>query len=81
MFLAVSSIEKIGYIEGAYVNNSYRGQGIMSQLETKMMDYFRGLGLEYFELCIISKNQMARDCWEHLGYQTFREQMRKKLVR
>ena len=53
----------------------------MSQLETKMMDYFRSLGLDYCELCIISKNQMARDCWKHLGYEIFREQMRKKLVK
>ena len=79
-FLAVSSIEKIGYIEGAYVKDNYRGRGIMSQLEMKMMDYFRSLGVEYCELCIISKNQMGRDCWEHLGYKTFREQMRKRIV-
>nr|WP_281178956.1 GNAT family N-acetyltransferase [endosymbiont 'TC1' of Trimyema compressum] len=67
-------------MEGAYVNENYRGQGLMSQMEAKMIDYFRGLGLVYCELCIISKNQMARDCWEHLGYKTFREQMRKSIL-
>lgn len=78
-FLAVSSIDKIGYIEGAYVADAYRGRGIMAKLEAYMIDYFKSLGLIYCELCIISKNQMARSCWEKLGYETFREQMRKKI--
>lgn len=78
-FLVVSSIKKIGYIEGTYVKPEYRGRGITSRLEQLAVEYLKTEKVDYLELCIISNNEHARKCWEKLGYQTFREQMRKKI--
>lgn len=78
-YLPISSINKVGYISGAYIIPIYRGQGIMKKLESKIVNFFKENGIEFAEVNFISENLFAKNCWEGLGYSTFREQARKKL--
>lgn len=77
--LPVSSMKKVGYISGAFVIPEYRGKGIIKILEKKSLEFFKKLDMKYVELNFISNNEIARNCWEALGYKTFREQARKEI--
>lgn len=77
--LPISTIKKVGYISGAYILDEYRGMGVMKNLEKLILEFFKNRGLDYVEVCFISKNQIARKCWDKLGYVVFREQARKKI--
>ncbi len=79
-FFPFSPVKKIGYISGAYVTPSSRGKGVLRELEKRMQIFFQGLTLEYVELNALTKNFAGKRSWEKLGYTTFREQMRKKLI-
>lgn len=77
--LPISSINKVGYITGAFVLTEYRGEGIMKKLEMQIMEFFKNHGINYVEVNFISNNLPAKRCWNGLGYKTFREQARKKI--
>ncbi|MDR0271700.1 MAG: GNAT family N-acetyltransferase [Clostridiales bacterium] len=78
-FLPVSKVGKIGYIEAAYVIESFRGKGIMSKLENILIEYFKSGGLEFVELNVLSGNLNAKKFWSKSNYTVFREQMRKRI--
>ncbi|OHD53778.1 MAG: hypothetical protein A2Y33_02660 [Spirochaetes bacterium GWF1_51_8] len=78
-FFPPSVVKKIGYIFGAYTLPEYRNNGVMSQLEKILTDYFRSFKINYVELNFLSGNSIARKSWESLGYRVFREQMRKQI--
>ena len=79
-FLPISQVDKVGYIAGAYVIPLYRRKGILKQLEKMMQEFFKETGLKYIELYVLSSNNTGKSSWERMGYYTFREQMRKKLI-
>lgn len=78
--LPISRVRKVGYINGAFVLSGYRRQGIMKKLESMLLEYFKAQGLSYIELNVITNNLLGKRSWESLGYKTFREQMRKKIL-
>ena len=78
-FLPFSNISKVGYITGAYINQSYRRKGIMKLLEGRLLEFLKSKNIAYVDLNIISNNITGKTCWKRLGYETFREQMRKKI--
>lgn len=78
-FLPNSKIDKVGYISAAYVTDEYRNKGIMKELEKMMIYFFKENHLEYMELNVISNNSTGISCWKKLGYNTFREHMRKRI--
>ncbi len=77
--LPISSIHRVGYIAAAYVLPTYRGQGIATQLENRLVGYFKEQNLKYVELHYIANNRVAEESWKKLGYQTFRKQARKEI--
>ncbi|HHX77166.1 MAG TPA: EVE domain-containing protein, partial [Firmicutes bacterium] len=79
-FLPFAPVKKIGYISGAYVTPGNRGKGVLRELEKRLQIFFQGLDLEYIELNVLSENQAGKKSWKKLGYKTFREQMRKRLM-
>ncbi len=79
-FLPISKIVKIGYISGAFVSSSYRNKGIMRRLEEHIVNFFKEKNIKYLELNVISKNIVGKKCWNKLGYNKFREQLRKKIL-
>ncbi len=78
-FLPFSKVTRIGYISAAYVSVENRNNGIMKKLEKIMADFFKKYKLEYAELNVLSNNFIGKKVWNKLGYNTFREQMRKKI--
>ncbi len=78
-FLPITNVKKVGYISAAYVVPTYRGKGILQELESMIQDFFKQRGLKYIELNVLSQNQIGITSWGRLGYSTFREQMRKEI--
>lgn len=78
-FLPISSVNKVGYIEAAYVVKSFRNKNIMKRLEELLVEYFRNQGIKFVELNVLSDNITAKHFWNKCQYATFREQMRKKI--
>ncbi|WP_366923092.1 GNAT family N-acetyltransferase [Metallumcola ferriviriculae] len=76
-FLPIS--QKVGYLSGAFVLPGFRGMGIMKRLEYLLVSYFQDNGLKFVELNVLSRNLLGKRSWEKLGYEIFREQMRKKI--
>jgi ribosomal protein S18 acetylase RimI-like enzyme len=80
-FLSVSSVKKIGYISAAYVMETKRQKGCMKALVREIETFFRGKGIRWMELHVLSMNRSGKAAWEKLGFRTFREQMRKEISR
>jgi ribosomal protein S18 acetylase RimI-like enzyme len=78
-FLPFSVVEKVGHIFAAYVEPSYRGRGLVEELEAAAAAFFSTQELQFVELHVLSRNSIAARTWSRLGYQTFREQMRRRL--
>lgn len=78
-FLPVSSVKKIGYISAAYVKPDFRGRRIMRKLLNELGKWFKAQAVSYIELHTLTKNSDSKSAWENLGFETFREQMRKPL--
>lgn len=75
--LPISSHQRIGYIAGGYIKESYRRQGVMKQLEEMSNEFFRSLSIKYVEVCYLPENDGAKEAWNGMGYKCFREQARK----
>ncbi len=78
--LPVSKISEVGYISAAYIREDYQRNGIMKRLEEDLTQFFRKFGIKYVEVNFLYKNSGAKNCWEALGYNIFREQARKELL-
>jgi len=78
-FLPFSNVAKVGYISAAYVSEENRNHGIMKVLEKMIANDFKEKNISYLELNVISNNFVGKKTWEKLGYNTFRDQMRKRL--
>jgi len=78
-FLSISSINKVGYIDAAFVMASYRNRNIMRNLEELITEHFRKQGMKFVELNVLTENICGKQFWKKYNYETFREQMRKQL--
>jgi ribosomal protein S18 acetylase RimI-like enzyme len=78
-FMPFSVVEKVGHIFAAYVEPSHRERGLVEELEAAAAAYFSAHELQFVELHVLSRNEIALRSWSRLGYQTFREQMRRSL--
>jgi len=80
-FFPYSSMGKIAYISSVYIAEGVRRKGLTRIFENHITEnFFRKNNVEYIELHCLTNNMVAKKCWENLGYSTFREQLRKKLV-
>lgn len=80
-FFPHSSLGLNAYISAVYINEKYRNSGLALKLiETITEKLFKKHNVEFIELHCLTNNLEAKRIWEKLGYKTFREQMRKKIV-
>ena len=77
--MVLYSGQKVGYISAGYVKEEYRRQGIMRELENMSNEFFKELGIKYVEVCYLPENDGAKEAWNSMGYQCFREQARKSV--
>jgi len=75
--MPLSSHQRIGYIAAGYIKEEYRRQGVMKKLEELSNEFFRGLSIKYVEVNYLPENKDAKEAWNGMGYQCFREQARK----
>jgi ribosomal protein S18 acetylase RimI-like enzyme len=79
-FFPYSKIEKIGYISAVYIAEEFRKEGLARKFEKKICDeFFSKHNIKYLELHCLTNNISAKKCWNNMGYETFREQLRKTL--
>ena len=78
-FLPISTTRKIGYINGCYINEHHRKQGLTKTLLNHLVEFFKKSRIKYVELHYIVGNSEAEKAWTSLGFSTFRIQMRKTL--
>jgi ribosomal protein S18 acetylase RimI-like enzyme len=71
--------KRIGLLAEAYIQPAYRGKGLMKKMEAMLLEFFKQNNVSYVELMVLSSNELGKKTWTALGYQTFREYMRKKL--
>jgi ribosomal protein S18 acetylase RimI-like enzyme len=78
-YIPIAKVKRVGYINGAFILPSHRNMGVMKNLESILIDFFKAIGIEHVELNVLEHNHTAKECWKSLGYNTFRVQMRKRI--
>ena len=69
-----------GYISALFVEEKYRRTGLGNILENHIItQFFKPHHAKYIELHCLTKNTRAKKLWQSLGYNTFREQLRKAI--
>jgi len=80
-FFSYSSLGMNGYISGVYVEANTRKKGITKMLENHIIEnFFKKHNATYIELHCLTNNLVAKKMWEGLGYRTFREQLKKRII-
>jgi hypothetical protein len=78
-FLPISSIKKVGYINGCFIKEKHRMHGLTKLLMKHIDQFFKESEIKYVELNYMLGNDTAEKTWTSLGFSTFRFQMRKKI--
>ena len=78
-FFPFSLIKKIGYISGCFIKEKYRKKGITNGMLKYLEKYFLEKGVKHIELNVLTLNYDSKKAWNKLGFDTFREQMRKRI--
>ncbi len=64
-------LKKVGYIDEAYVKPGYRGEGIASELLTKIFEWFDEREITWITLETNSFDEQAISFWENQGFEEF----------
>lgn len=72
-------VKKTGHISAAYIEENYRGMGLLKQLDMHLTGFFKVNGATSSEISILSRNIGAKKSWEKIGYDTFKEDMQKEI--
>jgi len=71
--------KRTAYMMKGYVEPSYRRNGIMRQMEGKLIKILQEKGASKIDLLVDSNNQEGKSTWIALGYKTMMETMRKQI--
>ena len=72
-------VKKTGYITAAFIEENYRGMGILKQLDMHLNGFFKSNGVSSTEISILAYNLSAKKSWEKIGYSAFKEELRKEI--
>ncbi len=70
---------RTAYMMKGYVEPSYRRNGVMRQMESKLVEILRERGVSTINLLVDSNNREGKSTWVALGYETIRETMQKQI--
>lgn len=74
----IYTIEKMGFISDMYLLPEYRKKGFAKSFISELMIWFKKKGVEYADLFVSSKNDVAISVWKKMGFKEFmREKYRK----
>ncbi|MDD3876117.1 MAG: GNAT family N-acetyltransferase [Bacteroidales bacterium] len=79
-FFTFTSLGLNGYISSIYVEECNRMKSVSKILEAYIINnFFKKHKVQYVELHCLINNTRAKKLWQTLGYENFREQLRKKI--
>lgn len=73
------TINHIALLDGLYVDEEYRNQGVATQLITKAQEWSRSIGAKIFEINVATANTNAFELYQKLGFNEVEKKMRLEL--
>ena len=71
--------QSIGYISQAFMEESFRGRGLMKPMLEQAFEWFRNLGITVVTLSVLHRNWVGATAWHRLGFSDWREERRMDL--
>jgi GNAT superfamily N-acetyltransferase len=71
--------QSIGYISQAFMEESFRGRGLMKPMLEEGFEWFRNLGITVITLSVLHRNWVGATAWHRLGFSDWREERRMDL--
>jgi GNAT superfamily N-acetyltransferase len=71
--------QSIGYISQAFMEESFRGRGLMKPMLEEGFEWFRNLGITVVTLSVLHRNWVGATAWHRLGFSDWREERRMHL--
>jgi len=69
----------IGYISQAFMEEGFRGRGLMKPMLEEAYEWFRNLGITVVTLSVLHRNWVGATAWHRLGFSDWREERRMDL--
>ncbi len=69
----------IGYISQAFVEEAWRGRGLIRPMLEQGYEWFRDRGVTVVTLSVLHRNWLGATAWHRLGFSDFREERRMEL--
>jgi len=69
----------IGYISQAFIEESFRGRGLMKPMLEEACEWFRNFGITVVTLSVLHRNWIGAAAWHRLGFSDWREERRMDL--
>jgi GNAT superfamily N-acetyltransferase len=70
-----------GYISQAYLEDNWRGQGLMKPMLENAYEWFLARDVTVVTLSVLHRNWLGASAWHRLGFSDFREERRLDLSR
>jgi len=71
--------QTIGYISQGFLEENWRGRGLMKPMLENSYDWFRAKGVTVVTLSVLHRNWLGATAWHRLGFSDFREERRMEL--
>ena len=71
--------QSIGYISQAFMEESFRGKGLMKPMLGEAYEWFRDAGITVVTLSVLHRNWVGATAWRRLGFSDWREELRMDL--
>jgi GNAT superfamily N-acetyltransferase len=71
--------QSIGYISQAFMEESFRGKGLMKPMLVEAYEWFRDAGITVVTLSVLHRNWVGATAWRRLGFSDWREDLRMDL--
>lgn len=65
---------EIGYISQAFLEESFRGHGLMKPMLAEAFDWFRVGGVTVITLSVLHRNWLGAEAWHRLGFSAWRQE-------
>jgi GNAT superfamily N-acetyltransferase len=69
----------VGYIAQGYMDEAWRGRGLMKPMLELAFDWFRERRITVVTLSVLHRNWLGATAWHRLGFSDFREERRMEL--
>ena len=71
--------QSIGYISQAFMDETFRGRGLMKPMLEAAYEWFRDAGITVVTLSVLHRNWVGATAWHRLGFSDWREERRMDL--